>query len=432
MVMIVGSVPRGAECKHETENDDYSDVGDFSFMVIGDWGTGNENQMRVARALRRLNKQSGYKYKMLLSTGDQFYPHGVSSTEDEQFTSKFNAAFYPGGADEEEHGKAPPIFYPTMGNHDCEGSIASQVEYTKQSEHWKMPSDYYVQDIPLPSASSSSSSSSSSSEDNNGNDVLRLVVLNGCSLVCGPAESPTYDRVTGGNHRCKDIKDTGGDRVTQYEWARTVLFAEKASGDRNIRWKIVMGHWPVFSVMGNGPTYELVRHLGENIMDRAGVDMYFSGHDHSLQHHQPIPLRRSIGTGYVDYFVSGGGGYDLHKALKKSADGARKATPAEKRKGQRGQRFVSDLNIDYVDTKFARGVFGFMTVDIKGDEANVSFYGLDDADADESASASQDAKLIYSTTMISCQMSEERWAKRTAEIEARENAIGTSSSFSEL
>jgi len=53
----------------------------------------------------------------------------------------------------------------------------------------------------------------------------------------------------------------------------------------------------VWSVAEHGPTKELVKDL-KPIMERYGVDAYFCGHDHNMQHIRD--------TG-VEYFVVGAG-----------------------------------------------------------------------------------------------------------------------------
>ena len=106
------------------------------------------------------------------------------------------------------------------------------------------------------------------------------------------------------------------------------------------RWKLVVGHFPLFSMMGNGPTRELVEAVLPLLIEH-GVQAYLSGHDHALQH---IVLRDlPFGPQFV---VSGAGGYTLHTSLKPEADGAVNA-PAE--------------------AKFAAGKHGFVTAAVTAD-----------------------------------------------------------------
>lgn len=68
-------------------------------------------------------------------------------------------------------------------------------------------------------------------------------------------------------------------------------------------WIIVVGHFPVLSAGENGPTPYLVERLLP-MLARANVALYFSGHDHQLEHigpsFWPTPYN-------VDFVVSGAG-----------------------------------------------------------------------------------------------------------------------------
>jgi hypothetical protein len=63
----------------------------------------------------------------------------------------------------------------------------------------------------------------------------------------------------------------------------TLLFLDKQVAPKQPNeWLIVMGHFPVYSFRGNGPTREL--EWLRKWMNTHHVDAYFSGHDHALQH----------------------------------------------------------------------------------------------------------------------------------------------------
>ncbi len=80
-------------------------------------------------------------------------------------------------------------------------------------------------------------------------------------------------------------------------------------------WRIVFFHHPPY---GTGPTQTnlqsaMVRELVVPILERHGVQIVFSGHEHSYQ--RTVPVRNSLpssdSTG-VTYFTTGGGGGDLY------------------------------------------------------------------------------------------------------------------------
>ena len=236
------------------------------FMVIGDWGTGDGNQMRVARAMMDMVRADG-SYSMILSTGDQMYPSGAASVADEQFESKFESVFFPGAP----AGALP--FFMSLGNHDCEGSVSAMVNYTSvsPSRSWKMPGRYYFRDFDAGGAGAGP------------RRLLRLVVADACNIVCGPTADDEPS-----NFRCAKVTDVGDDRAVQLEWLDRVLrddtrcAGEECAGefdegeDREIVWRVVLAHWPLYSVLGNGPTETMIRLL-RPVLERHGVDMYFNG-----------------------------------------------------------------------------------------------------------------------------------------------------------
>ena len=333
-------------------------VSSFKFMVIGDWGTGDMNQMRTARGMMDVIGDDG-TFNMVLSTGDQMYPSGAKHVADEQFDTKFESVFFP-----PSYKSAPLPFFMTLGNHDCEGSVQAMVNYTdvSPSQSWKLPDRYYSRDFDIGSGGPGAP-----------RQLLRLVVADACNIVCGP---PTED--ASANFRCEKVTDVGHDRAIQLQWLDSVLKDDfRCSGDacagdfdededREVVWKVVMSHWPLYSVLGNGPTETMIRLL-KPVLERHEVDFYFNGHDHSMQHLRP----KGAARGTTNYFVSGAGGYELHPRLKKDADGARPSS------GPHGRKYVSTLNDD-VDELFSRAAFGFMSVSIEGDHAWVTAYDAND------------------------------------------------------
>jgi tartrate-resistant acid phosphatase type 5 len=69
----------------------------------------------------------------------------------------------------------------------------------------------------------------------------------------------------------------------------------------DVKWKMVMGHHPIYTVGPRIKNYDTlaVRKVLEGIFERQKVDVYLSGHDHSLQH---------LSTkGFTQQFISGAG-----------------------------------------------------------------------------------------------------------------------------
>ncbi|WP_455222973.1 metallophosphoesterase, partial [Kaarinaea lacus] len=109
------------------------------FVAVVDTGNGNNEQFQVARAIKEKCDQAGCDFILLL--GDNIYPAGVSSVDDEQFQSKFELPY----------AEIDIPFYPVLGNHDYGADGAGleinkfffQVEYSGKSSKWIMPAHFY-------------------------------------------------------------------------------------------------------------------------------------------------------------------------------------------------------------------------------------------------------------------------------------------------
>lgn len=118
-------------------------------------------------------------------------------------------------------------------------------------------------------------------------------------------------------------------RIPQYVWLKSELAKSKEE------WLIVVGHHPVFSASPtHGDTWQMISFV-KPLFDRYGVDFYFSGHDHHLEH------AREPGRN-IDYIISGAGG--------------------DTRPVERNQR-----------TAFSADLLGFAYVSLSHDRAKVYF-----------------------------------------------------------
>lgn len=99
-------------------------------LILGDTGTGDQNQKQVAAASAATCKDLGCD--LVLYLGDNFYPEGVKDIEDRQFSERFED-IYPQ--------KIP--FCSILGNHDVKGDWKAQIEYTNRSQRWYMPETNY-------------------------------------------------------------------------------------------------------------------------------------------------------------------------------------------------------------------------------------------------------------------------------------------------
>jgi tartrate-resistant acid phosphatase type 5 len=204
------------------------------FLVVGDWGrNGQADQQDVADWMGVAANQVNAKF--VISTGDNFYCCGVASTDDYQWISSFENVF-------RSHSLQIP-WYVALGNHDYQGNVQAQVDYSKKNQRWKMPNRYFTYVL---------------------SDV-RFVFIDTSPLI-----SDYYKR--------GDIYPD----LHQQDTARQLVWLDSVLVNAKEKWKIVVGHHPIYSVGDHGSEPDMKR-LVEGKLEKHLVDAYFAGHDHSLQ-----------------------------------------------------------------------------------------------------------------------------------------------------
>ena len=229
----------------------------ISFLAIGDWGQqGSAMQRQVAKAMGAAALDQSSRF--VISAGDNFYPAGVSSPLDPHWRSSFEDVY-----------TAPALQVPwfsALGNHDYRGDIQAQIDYSRLSSRWRMPSRYFqVEGAAF------------------GAGFLDIFVIDTSPMVDGRNYDEMLQQLAHGRH-------------APHESARQLAWLDQALARSTARWKIVIGHHPVYSG-GHGDSPELVENLTPMLKAR-GVQLYVNGHDHSLQH-----IRR----GDIDYVCTGSG-----------------------------------------------------------------------------------------------------------------------------
>jgi len=228
--------------------------GELQFIVIGDWGEkGDYSQKEVANAMEKLASRE--KIDFILTTGDNFYENGVSDLSDLHFKKSFEEIYL--------FSKSIP-WYISLGNHDYMGDIQTLIEYGKVNPNWIFPSPYY----------------SFEKKIGKENSVLFLMTdTSGFVNILGLLYYRTYMRK--------------GENVIQLNWMNSTL------KNSNAKWKIVVGHHPIYSSGEHGDTKVLQKEFVDTL-EKNKVDLYFAGHDHDLQHLKH-PEKR------IHFFISGAG-----------------------------------------------------------------------------------------------------------------------------
>jgi predicted phosphodiesterase len=86
------------------------------FAVIGDWGTGDGDQVGTARQMLNLHQRSPFDF--VISAGDNIYPNGSGRHFRKNFESPFAGLL-----------KDRINFYAVLGNHDVEDGRQDQCQY---------------------------------------------------------------------------------------------------------------------------------------------------------------------------------------------------------------------------------------------------------------------------------------------------------------
>ncbi|XP_071838746.1 tartrate-resistant acid phosphatase type 5-like [Apostichopus japonicus] len=237
------------------------------FVMIGDIG-GDQHppyttseQLQTARALTSLTAK--FRLDFIAELGDNFYYNGVSHVNDSRFQDTFERVY-----NAESLRDVP--WYITAGNHDWDGNVSAQIEYSQYSERWNYPALYYSKRFPIP---------------NTDGAALRLIMVD-TMIICGNV-----------NHSVPGSPPIGptdkNASSSELRWLENELSLARET------YVIVAGHYPVWSVAHHGPTDCLVKMI-KPILETYNVTAYFGGHDHCLQH-----IHEDDST--VEYFVSGAG-----------------------------------------------------------------------------------------------------------------------------
>lgn len=161
---------------------------------------------------------------LVITVGDNFYPHGVETTDDPLWEEVFEAVYTGGFWD------AVP-FYPTLGNHDRRRNPQAQVDYSATSDRWRMPAFYYAVEEAVP-----------------GSEAVLLLALD-----------------------TDPIDDEAPEADAQLEWLEAQLA-------RPARWKIAFGHHTFLSSSFHGGSSDMIDLALPVFGD--DVDLYLAGHEH--------------------------------------------------------------------------------------------------------------------------------------------------------
>lgn len=224
-------------------------VGALHFIAMGDWGrNGADHQLQVAKQMGITAREIGSMFT--IATGDNFYPSGVISEWDPLWKYSFEDIYT------DFHLQWD--WYPVLGNHDYKSNPDAQVKYSTISRRWKMPARYYSKTFSI-----------------NGDTTQQVLLL---FIDTNPLIPEFYKNAEYG----PNVK--GQDSTKQKRWMEKLL----SNKSPNIKWKIVIGHHPMYSGGSRTEGYDTkaIRNTLKPMFDKYKVDVYLAGHEHSLQHMQ--------------------------------------------------------------------------------------------------------------------------------------------------
>lgn len=226
------------------------------FYIIGDWG--RQGYFHQADLAKTMNQAAlVVEPEFIISTGDNFYDNGVASVDDPLWESSFEN-IYTGNF-------LQVPWYVILGNHDYRTNPQAEIDYSKKSARWTMPSRYWVTDM----------------EMEEGGEA-RFIFLD-----TSPWDDDYYSET---KYRHVWTEDSTAQQV----WLDSVLTHSEQE------WKIVVGHHPLYTGGKRRDDVPYVRNHIERYLDQYGVAAYFCGHEHDLQHITP--------EGHATHhFVSGAG-----------------------------------------------------------------------------------------------------------------------------
>ena len=212
----------------------------LNFIVFGDWGRhGERDQTEVATQMATVAGDAGAKF--IVSVGDNFYEDGIASVEDPQWQTSFEKVYSAASL------QVP--WYVILGNHDYHNNCDAQIAYGQTNKRWNMPARYFQQTHRIDAST-----------------AVDFFYLDTTPMLKGYySEKKTRDHVA--------TQDTR----KQLDWFKTALAASTAP------WKIVFAHHPIYSGGLHGDSPELIETVLP-LLEQHGVQVYFNGHDHDLQH----------------------------------------------------------------------------------------------------------------------------------------------------
>lgn len=216
-----------------------------SFIVANDLGrNGYYEQKPIAELMGELAENIDIEFVAAL--GDVHHFEGVASVDDPLWMTNYELIY--------SHPELMIDWYAILGNHEYRGNTQAVLDYAKVSRRWSPKGRYYAIE-----------------QEAGDNEKMLLVFID---------TTPMIDKY---REEGDKYADAGKQNLKkQLDWIEKTLKSSTA------KWKIVMGHHPVFADTYKGESERLdMQARLKPLLDAYGVDLYLCGHIHNFQHIRP-------------------------------------------------------------------------------------------------------------------------------------------------
>lgn len=265
VILIAVAIYFGRQNVNIFPNPEYTPSDDYlHFLVVGDQGRGNTIQKTVAASMGNYCEKVKTCH-FAVGVGDNFYEVGVDSVDDEQFDTKF----------EQIYGTVPGLkdlkFYMLLGNHDYRGNMQAQIDYTKKSSRWVLPSHFYT--------------------------LLMNSTLNGFNVSMVMLDtSPFAPFFSDPLMKLSNLRSQYPFKQDQLNLVESTLAQNHGKNDT---WTLVFGHHHVYSGGMGGNSAPMVENFVP-IFNKYNAPLYIAGHVHLLNWLKDPEHE-------TNYIISGGG-----------------------------------------------------------------------------------------------------------------------------
>lgn len=240
-----------------------------NLIALGDWGGVNKKPFRTRKQLEVAKQMHSYasavNVSFVLSVGDNFYPNGVESVNDERFKQTFQDVYV------RESLKGTPWFI-IAGNHDHRQRQCNlQIDYSKLSNVWKFPDYIYMVKLNL-------------KQKKLPPKTIKLIMID-TTILCNLYEFDNFYPNTLNQ--------------TYYDLLEDALKTKTLKNDI----KILVGHHPIYTAMEERKNSMCISQYLIKLMKTYSIYTYICGHDHTLQYN----TLRLNNNKYINMFISGAG-----------------------------------------------------------------------------------------------------------------------------